>query len=219
MTTTTKSIKKSEENKSQNINLKDIISKLNSLKKKLLDMKKEYLEKDKEIDRKKKKKNEKPIEDEWITVINLCDNIPPLKTTFNINNRLYSMSRINDSVTLRYNEFEELLGKYPEFFERGVLALSEKNKQIAILRGVPYTSEAPISKKALDNIHKLSSNEIENMYDNLSKENQDSIIRRWMQGYFSNEDGYTDKRKINLLNTLSDGGLEIVLEDMKHKNK
>ena len=31
MTTTTKSIKKSEENKSQNINLEDVLSKLNSL--------------------------------------------------------------------------------------------------------------------------------------------------------------------------------------------
>lgn len=69
MTTTTKSIKKSEENKSQNINLEDVLSKLNSLTEELLAMKKESLEKDKEIDRLKKEKNEKPIEDEWITVI------------------------------------------------------------------------------------------------------------------------------------------------------
>ena len=129
------------------------------------------------------------------------------------------MSRTNDSVTLSYNEFEELLGKYPEFFEKGVLALSEKNKQIAVLRGVPFVAEAPISKKTLDNICKLSSSEIEKMYDNLSKDNQDAIVRRWLQGYFANESGYDDKRKINLLNTISDGGLEIVLEDMKYKNK
>ena len=203
MTTTNKSIKKSNEN--NNISLEDVLKQLNSLTEELSILKKE--------------KNDKPIEDEWITVINLCDNIPPLKTTFNINNRLYSMSRINDSVTLRYNEFEELLGKYPEFFEKGVLALSEKNKQIAVLRGVPFVAEAPISKKTLDNICKLSSSEIEKMYDNLSKDNQDAIVRRWLQGYFANESGYDDKRKINLLNTISDGGLEIVLEDMKYKNK
>lgn len=217
MTTTNKSIKKSNEN--NNISLEDVLKQLNSLTEELSILKKESLEKDEEIVRLKKEKNDKPIEDEWITVINLCDNIPPLKTTFNINNRLYSMSRINDSVTLRYNEFEELLGKYPEFFEKGVLALSEKNKQIAVLRGVPFVAEAPISKKTLDNICKLSSSEIEKMYDNLSKDNQDAIVRRWLQGYFANESGYDDKRKINLLNTISDGGLEIVLEDMKYKNK
>lgn len=217
MTTTNKSIKKSNEN--NNISLEDVLKQLNSLTEELSILKKESLEKDEEIVRLKKEKNDKPIEDEWITVINLCDNIPPLKTTFNINNRLYSMSRINDSVTLRYNEFEELLGKYPEFFEKGILALSEKNKQIAVLRGVPFVAEAPISKKTLDNICKLSSSEIEKMYDNLSKDNQDAIVRRWLQGYFANESGYDDKRKINLLNTISDGGLEIVLEDMKYKNK
>lgn len=217
MTTTNKSIKKSNEN--NNISLEDVLKQLNSLTEELSILKKESLEKDEEIVRLKKEKNDKPIEDEWITVINLCDNIPPLKTTFNINNRLYSMSRINDSVTLRYNEFEELLGKYPEFFEKGVLALSEKNKQIAVLRGVSFVAEAPISKKTLDNICKLSSSEIEKMYDNLSKDNQDAIVRRWLQGYFANESGYDDKRKINLLNTISDGGLEIVLEDMKYKNK
>lgn len=217
MTTTNKSIKKSNEN--NNISLEDVLKQLNSLTEELSILKKESLEKDEEIVRLKKEKNDKPIEDEWITIINLCDNIPPLKTTFNINNRLYSMSRINDSVTLRYNEFEELLGKYPEFFEKGVLALSEKNKQIAVLRGVPFVAEAPISKKTLDNICKLSSSEIEKMYDNLSKDNQDAIVRRWLQGYFANESGYDDKRKINLLNTISDGGLEIVLEDMKYKNK
>lgn len=216
MTTTNKSIKKSNEN--NNISLEDVLKQLNSLTEELSILKKESLEKDEEIVRLKKEKNDKPIEDEWITVINLCDNIPPLKTTFNINNRLYSMSRINDSVTLRYNEFEELLGKYPEFFEKGVLALSEKNKQIAILRNVPYVAEAPISKNTLDNICKLSSSEIETMYDNLSTENQNAIVRRWLQGYFSHEEGYEDKRKINLLNTISDGGLEIVIEDMKHKN-
>lgn len=217
MTTTNKSIKKSNEN--NNISLEDVLKQLNSLTEELSILKKESLEKDEEIVRLKKEKNDKPIEDEWITVINLCDNIPPLKTTFNINNRSYSMSRINDSVTLRYNEFEELLGKYPEFFEKGILALSEKNKQIAVLRGVPFVAEAPISKKTLDNICKLSSSEIEKMYDNLSKDNQDAIVRRWLQGYFANESGYDDKRKINLLNTISDGGLEIVLEDMKYKNK
>lgn len=217
MTTTNKSIKKSNEN--NNISLEDVLKQLNSLTEELSILKKESLEKDEEIVRLKKEKNDKPIEDEWITVINLCDNIPPLKTTFNINNRLYSMSRINDSVTLRYNEFEELLGKYPEFFEKGILALSEKNKQIAVLRGVPFVAEAPISKKTLDNICKLSSSEIEKMYDNLSKDNQDAIVRRWLQGYFANESGYDDKRKTNLLNTISDGGLEIVLEDMKYKNK
>lgn len=204
--------------KEEKINLNEVLEQLKFLTDELNNIKRESFEKDQEIERLKKENGDKRIEDEWITVINLCDNIPPLKTTFNINNRLYSMARINDSVTLRYNEFEELLGKYPEFFEKGVLALSEKNKQIAILRNVPYVAEAPISKNTLDNICKLSNSEIETMYDNLSTENQNAIVRRWLQGYFSHEEGYEDKRKINLLNTISDGGLEIVIEDMKHKN-
>lgn len=219
MTTTRQTKKDNNSSTKTEINLEDLFEKINMLQEEIVSMQKQSSEKDEEISRLKKENKEKAIEDEWITVINLCDNIPPLKTTFNINNRYYSMARINDSVTLRYNEFEELLSKYPEFFENGVLALSEKNKKIAILRGVPYVSEAPISKKSLDSVYKLSNSELEEFYDNLSKENQDAIVRRWLQGYFSKEDGYNDKRKVNLLNTISDGGLEIVLEDMKYNSK
>ena len=64
MTTTNKSIKKSNEN--NNISLEDVLKQLNSLTEELSILKKESLEKDEEIVRLKKEKNEKPIEDEWI---------------------------------------------------------------------------------------------------------------------------------------------------------
>lgn len=156
--------------------------------------------------------------DSWIRVVNLWDNVQGLQTSFKVGTRTIQLGKIGDSASLRYFEFEELISKHIGMFERGIIAVSDENKDVAISFGVPFVDRPALTEKSLSELYKLSLNELESLYEDLSDGNKDLIVSYWARTYSEGDKNFCDVKKISLLNDMSGGKLNAILEDVKHSN-
>jgi hypothetical protein len=50
-------------------------------------------------------------------------------------------NRYGDTYTLNRSQFDELVGKYRHWFDRGVLAVASMNADVALEKGLPLQTE------------------------------------------------------------------------------
>jgi len=160
----------------------------------------------------------------YVKVVHLLDNIDGVTTHLSISNRDIDFRKFGDFIRLRLTEFEELYYKHRNLFEQNIIGLSSEDDDLIDLYNITCSDKLPINGQKLEQFPNMDEKSMQELYNSLSQVHRAMLIRKWYTGYYDvDEKGVTknsvflNKRKINLLNELSGGEMERLIEDLKYK--
>lgn len=169
-----------------------------------------------------KPKNEETSDDmnRWVKIIHLQQLAPSLTTHVQLSTRVIDFNRFGEERNLRFNEFEEIISKYKSFFDSDILCLSSADADLADRYELKTEKDNAITSTVLKRISKLPLEELEHLYKKCSKGQRIFLINVWCMNYYNDEDNsFKDKKKIDLLNELSNGAIENILAEVSAKTK
>lgn len=124
-----------------------------------------------------------------------------------ISNMELHFNQYGEEFVLSRSQFDELVGKYRSWFNRGVLAVSYKNVDVAAAKGLRTDKEYSLTFKLLDSIGKMGLSQLEKLWnDTATQEHRESIVTFVKRKFIEGDPDYRDRSKIDLLNRLTDGG-------------
>lgn len=162
----------------------------------------------------------------WVTVIHLLENSEGLTTHIELTNRKIDFRKFGDTIRLRLTDFEELVYKYSSWFENNMIAITKADEDLAVVFNINYTDNIPINSAILNKLHNMSDDELSRLWNTVSKNLQDLIIKRWAIGYFEPDPetgkhpknrAYAELKRIKFLNDLAGGKLDRILEDLNYR--
>ena len=120
------------------------------------------------------------------------------------------------------NDFEELVGEYRRFFERGILAISIKDADFAELYDLPVWDEknkTVYTSKILEKVSSYNAEQLRSFYNNLSVDSKHSFLAFWLGKVYSKEAGFYDVEKIGWLKNIANTNLfDAILLEMNTNN-
>ena len=125
-------------------------------------------------------------------------------TTFNLRASVYG-----ERFVLSRSQFDELVGKYRSWFNRGVLAVSAKNVDVAAAKDLPTEKDNGLTASDLRDLGTMKPEQIEKLWNRVTTDNQRmSIVSYFKERYLEGVEGYRDRARIDCLNRLTDGGFD-----------
>lgn len=152
-----------------------------------------------------------------ITVYHTQEMSHNLSTYIKLSTTKRNLRRAGEVVRFSLNDFEELVGEYRRFFEKGILAVSIKDADFADLYSLPIWDEKNKSiytSKILKEVSSYDVNQLRDFYNNLSEDNKHSFLSFWLGKVYSKEKGFYDVEKIGWLKNIANTNLfdAIILE-------
>lgn len=141
-----------------------------------------------------------------IRVYHMQEMIGGMATVINLTNTKRRLQRMGELITLKVNDFEELVGKYRSFFERGILAVDASDIDYAQMYDLPiYDTRMKKSYNAtvLKQVVKYNYEQLQEFYKNLSENNKRAFLSFWLGKVYNKEEGYYDEEKMRWLNNFS----------------
>lgn len=129
-------------------------------------------------------------------------------------------NRYGEEFVLPRYAFDEIVGKYRKWFDKGILAVSVKNADVAKAKGVPTDADCGgLSYDKLSKLGTMSVAEIEKLWNNLpKKELKATVIYFFKDKFMQDAPGFRDVARIDALNRLSNGGLDAERDQVGGKN-
>lgn len=149
----------------------------------------------------------------WVDIVHLQQASSGGSTHIEIPSRTIDFYNFGEVRSIRYSEFQELIGKYKSWFDKNIIALSAKDSALALKEGLVTDDQIPLKRSQVESLMNLTLEELEKLYNSLSESHKRFITRSWAYGYYEIGDGYKNGIKIELLNKLSNGAMENILKD------
>lgn len=152
-----------------------------------------------------------------ITVYHTQEMSHNLSTYIKLSTTKRNLRRAGEVVRFSLNDFEELVGEYRRFFEKGILAVSIKDADFADLYNLPIWDEknrSVYTSKILKEVSSYSVDQLRDFYNNLSEDSKHSFLAFWLGKVYSKEQGFYDVEKIGWLKNIANTNLfdSIILE-------
>ena len=152
-----------------------------------------------------------------ITVYHTQEMSHNLSTYIKLSTTKRNLRRAGEIVRFSLNDFEELVGEYRRFFEKGILAVSIKDADFADLYNLPIWDEknkSVYTSKILKEVVSYDVNKLRDFYNNLSEDNKHSFLSFWLGKVYSKEQGFYDVEKIGWLKNIANTNIfdAIILE-------
>lgn len=152
-----------------------------------------------------------------ITVYHTQEMSHNLSTYIKLSTTKRNLRRAGEVVRFSLNDFEELVGEYRRFFEKGILAVSIKDADFADLYSLPIWDEknkSVYTSKILKEVSSYDVNQLRDFYNNLSEDNKHSFLSFWLGKVYSKEKGFYDVEKIGWLKNIANTNIfdAIILE-------
>lgn len=134
-----------------------------------------------------------------------------------------TLRHMGQVMTLSLNDFEELVGAYKHYFDKGVLALDASAMEYADLYDLPIydaKTKATYNANVLKNVVNYNYDQLQEFYNSLSETNKTSFLNYWLGQVYEKTPGYYDMQKMRWLNTIS--GMEVfssILVEMENENR
>lgn len=155
----------------------------------------------------------------WVKIIHLQQLAPSLTTHIELSNRVIDFNGFGEERSLRFSEFEEIISKYKSFFDSDILCISSADSDLAERYELRTEKDQAITSAILKKISKITLEQLEDLYKKASAGQRTFLIRTWCMNYYEGDASFADKKKIDLLNELSNGSMENVLNDIISKTK
>ena len=137
-----------------------------------------------------------------------------------ISNMELRFNKFGEEFILSRNQFDELVGKYRKWFDKGLLAVSYKNLDIAAAKGLKTDKDYLLDAKTLNNLGKLSLEELENLWNTLTvPAHKQSIISFYKEKFISGDPDYMDRARVDLMNRLTNGAFVREQEELSGRYK
>lgn len=138
----------------------------------------------------------------------------------NYTNGSLSCTRYGEEFILPRYSFDEIVGKYRSWFDKGILAVSDKDVEVARAKGIPTVLEnGGLTYTKLNKMGEMSPTEIEALWNSVSREGlKISIVSFFKRKYEEGAPGFDDMARIDTLDRLSGGGMEAIRSQARGKN-
>ena len=156
---------------------------------------------------------------EEVTVVHMVERAEGLRTHIELSHMTIDFRKFGEERTLSLMDFEELVGKYRSFFERGILAVGDGEVDVAKRYSIKVTTEYPINRDLIKKLGTMSMTELEELYTKLGEGHRKFILEQWRRKCLQNNPNFKDIRKLEVLNRLSDGAMESVILDMRTQSE
>ena len=153
--------------------------------------------------------------DDTVTVVHMIERAPGLRTHIELSNMTIDFVSFGETRVLPRMVFEELIGKYREWFRKGIIAPGPEAGDVAKLYDLKVSTQMGIDASTVKKIPKMSVYELEDLYGKLGQAHRDFILEMFRRGCTENKPDFKDIHKIEMLNRVSGGALDSVLGDFK----
>lgn len=129
-------------------------------------------------------------------------------------------TRYGEEFVLSRVQFDEIVGRYRSWFDKGILAVSYKNMDVALAKGLKTDKEYALNAQKLMSLGAMSIEELQKLWDETTLPDQKlSIVTFFKRKYIEGADqNYKNREKIDLLNRLTDGGFMREIQELSGYN-
>jgi len=127
-----------------------------------------------------------------------------------VNNLTLNCTRYGEKFRITRTDFDAIVGKYRNWFDRGILAISADNIDVAAAKGIKTDKEYSVTAEKLSKMGKMTTKALEDLWEStISDSEKLSIVTYFKRKFIENDDeGFRDREKIDLMNRLTNGGFE-----------
>ena len=146
--------------------------------------------------------------EERVYVVHMCEMMGGLTTHISLSDTSRDLRRLGEIMTLTQSQFEELKGKYLHYFEKGILAIDARNIELATTNHLPVydsVTQKHYNPQVINDLGKMSNKQLQELYDNLSYQNQQNVIGIWLYNCYNKDPNYLDRNKLEFLSKLTGG--------------
>lgn len=137
-----------------------------------------------------------------------------------ISNMEINCTRYGEEFVMTRSQFDELVGKYRSWFDRGVFAVSYKNADVASAKGVFTDKELGLDVATLYAIGKMSARDLEHLWSGLKLQNlKESVVCYYKRKFVEGDPAFLDREKVDLLDRLTKGGFKREQDELSGRYK
>lgn len=152
-----------------------------------------------------------------ITIVNLFDNAPGITTHIKLSNYTIDMSAVGETRTLTVQQFEELVGKYRSWFDRGVIAVGAGSEYYAKRNNLKMASDSLINSDFVRKLGTMSMSDVQDIYEKVCDGQKDFIVSYWKRKFIEKAPEFRDLRKLQILNGFTNNAFEYEIMDLTSK--
>lgn len=154
----------------------------------------------------------------YVTVVHLVERAPGLTTHIELSNGvILDFRTFGEEHTFTVQQAEELASKYRSWFDLGIFAFGADADDLAKrlnLKSVTQYSFA--GSDFLNRLPDLDLYQLKELWDKMGQGHREFLIEYFKRKILAKVPAYDDIDKIELLNRLSNGGMESVILDRKN---
>lgn len=137
-----------------------------------------------------------------------------------ISNMELYFTRYGEEFVMSRVQFDELVGKYRSWFDRGVLTVSYRNADVASAKGLRTDREVALDAETLESIGRMTAAQLESLWNRINLPAQkDSIVCFYKRKFVDGDAAYRNREKVDLLNRLTDGGFKREQDELSGRYK
>ena len=137
-----------------------------------------------------------------------------------ISNMELHFNKYGEEFVLSRPQLDELVGKYRSWFDRGILAISSRNVDVAAAKGVKTDAEYALKREQLEALGKMNEAQIEALWNNTPEaEHRKSIASYFKRKFIEGDPAYRMRSKVDLMNRLTDGAFAREQDELSGRYK
>ena len=98
-----------------------------------------------------------------VTIVHLFDNAPGITTHIQLSNYAIDMGAFGETRTLTVQQFEELVGKYRSWFDRGIIAVGAGSEYYAKRNNLKMASESLIDSDFISKLGTMPMSDVQDI--------------------------------------------------------
>ena len=152
--------------------------------------------------------------DERVKIIHLVERAPGLSTYMELSNLVVKLSKFGEERILSLQQFEEMVGKYRSWFDKGLISVAAGYEEVAQRYGLKTAADYPIDSEFIHHLGNANMLDIEEIYPKLPEAGKDFLLSYWNRKVIEGDPNFKDRRKIETLDRLSDGAMSQVIRGL-----
>lgn len=154
----------------------------------------------------------------YVTVVHLVDRAPGLSTHIELSNGvILDFRTFGEEHTFTVQQAEELASKYRSWFDLGIFAFGADADDLAKRLNLKTVTQYSFAgSDFLSRLPELDLYQLKALWDKMGQGHREFLIEYFKRKILSKDPAFDDIDKIELLNRLSNGGMEGVLLDRKN---
>lgn len=155
----------------------------------------------------------------YVTVVHLVERAPGLSTHIELSNGvILDFRSFGEQHTFTVQQAEELASRYRSWFEMGIFAFGADADDVAKRLNLKTVNQYSFAGSDFLNVlPSLDLRGLKDLWEKMGSGHREFLIEFFKRKILSKDPAYNDIDKIELLNRLSDGGMESVLLDRKNE--